>query len=232
LAFNLIGAMVWSRIAAGKSQEAIILELRGVFDVAPERIARDVEALVGILERERLIGPALQGAQRGESVPLASTLDVCVPNTESGGPGSSEVHRAAEEGPDQENSGRLRSMFWSLMGFLTLVYVDVLMRIFGFRRLYCILRDTRPSCSNADLAALPRIRRSTAWAERAYFKRVWCLQRSAALVLLLRRRGFPADVVLGVRTFPFEAHAWAECRGRVINDKPDYISRFLVLDRF
>ena len=65
----------------------------------------------------------------------------------------------------------------------------------------------------------------------AYFKRAWCLQRSAACVYLLRRRGFPANLVLGVRTFPFEAHAWAELRGKVLNDSENFVRRFLVLNR-
>ena len=49
--------------------------------------------------------------------------------------------------------------------------------------------------------------------------------------MLRRDGGIPAELVLGVRTFPFEAHAWVELDGRVLNDDLDHVGRFLVLDR-
>lgn len=50
-----------------------------------------------------------------------------------------------------------------------------------------------------------------------------CLLESLSLWFLLRRRGFPADLVLGARTLlgPLEAHAWVELDGRVLNDTAD-----------
>jgi hypothetical protein len=42
-----------------------------------------------------------------------------------------------------------------------------------------------------------------------------CLTRSLALVYLLRRRGLPAELRIGVRKTgeAFGAHAWVECQG-------------------
>jgi prolyl oligopeptidase len=57
-----------------------------------------------------------------------------------------------------------------------------------------------------------------------YFKRVLCLQRSAATTMLLRKYGYPAEFVIGARIIPFKSHAWVELDGSVINDKP-YISQ-------
>ena len=47
-----------------------------------------------------------------------------------------------------------------------------------------------------------------------------CLLESLALLWLLRRAGVAATLVLGVRTLmgPFEAHAWVEYDGLVLND--------------
>lgn len=56
-----------------------------------------------------------------------------------------------------------------------------------------------------------------------YPRRVLCLQRSAATVLLLRAYGFKAEMVIGVQTLPFSSHAWVEINNVVINDK-SYIS--------
>jgi hypothetical protein len=53
-----------------------------------------------------------------------------------------------------------------------------------------------------------------------YPKRVLCLQRSAATVLLLRRRGIQAQLVIGAQMRPFRSHAWVEVNGAVVNDKP------------
>jgi len=64
-----------------------------------------------------------------------------------------------------------------------------------------------------------------------YFKEVLCLQRSAAAVRLLRKRGITAQFVTGVQQWPFSAHAWVEVAGRVVNDKPHVIAAFGVIDR-
>jgi len=64
-----------------------------------------------------------------------------------------------------------------------------------------------------------------------YFKEVQCLQRSAALVCLLRDLGIPATLILGAQRLPFKAHAWAEADRRVINDGESSIELYAVLDR-
>ena len=58
-------------------------------------------------------------------------------------------------------------------------------------------------------------------AARLYPVRVACLQRAAATVYLLRRRGVPAVLVVGVRQAPFAAHAWVELDGRVVGTDHD-----------
>lgn len=64
-----------------------------------------------------------------------------------------------------------------------------------------------------------------------YFKEVQCLQRSAALVCLLRDLGIPATLVIGAQRLPFRAHAWAEVNGHVINDSVSAVELYAVLDR-
>lgn len=64
-----------------------------------------------------------------------------------------------------------------------------------------------------------------------YWKRVLCLQRSAATVCLLKRCGAPAELVIGAQSMPFKSHAWVELNGRVIQDKPYMPEVYAVLDR-
>lgn len=47
-----------------------------------------------------------------------------------------------------------------------------------------------------------------------------CVPRSLALFRFLRSVGLPVEHCIGVRRFPFQAHAWVEYRGRVIHDNP------------
>jgi Transglutaminase-like superfamily len=47
-----------------------------------------------------------------------------------------------------------------------------------------------------------------------YFKKVLCLQRAAVTTCLLRKAGIPAELVIGVQTLPYCAHAWVEVGGR------------------
>jgi hypothetical protein len=64
-----------------------------------------------------------------------------------------------------------------------------------------------------------------------YWKKVLCLQRSAATARLLRRVGIPATLILGAKQMPFRAHAWVELDGHVVNDKPYVRDIYSVLDR-
>lgn len=56
-----------------------------------------------------------------------------------------------------------------------------------------------------------------------------CLQRSIVLWWLLRRRGVPSEMRFGCRAgdHGLEAHAWVECGGQVIGDRPDICERFV-----
>jgi hypothetical protein len=57
-----------------------------------------------------------------------------------------------------------------------------------------------------------------------------CLRRSLVLWALLARAGEPAELRVGFRRErgAFEAHAWVEHQGRVLNDAPDVRKRYAV----
>jgi Transglutaminase-like superfamily len=70
------------------------------------------------------------------------------------------------------------------------------------------------------------------WACVLYPKQVFCLQRSAATTMLLRRYGIEAEMLVGAQLLPFRSHAWVEVDGTVVNDKPYMREIYQVLDRF
>jgi len=82
-----------------------------------------------------------------------------------------------------------------------------------------LLSSSAELCHAMDLACL------------FYFKRVMCLQRSAATTLLMRRHGWEAEMVIGAQLLPFKSHAWVELKGAIVNDKPYMLDIYRVLER-
>lgn len=58
-----------------------------------------------------------------------------------------------------------------------------------------------------------------------------CLSRSLALFCFLRSTGVPVEHCIGVRRIPFQAHAWVEYEGRVVQDSASHSRQFAVLAR-
>jgi len=118
------------------------------------------------------------------------------------------------------------------MALMALLGTDLLLHILPFSYLHRgVRRFSVGSPPLEKLRTLRRVCRAVEWAVSAYFKPVQCLQRSAVSTCLLRIGGIPAELVFGVRTFPFEAHAWTEFEGQIIGDSPANVRRYLVLDR-
>jgi hypothetical protein len=120
---------------------------------------------------------------------------------------------------------------FTLESWVLLAYCDWLMHSRGFEALHTTVRNqpvaapdsTRVSdavlCHAMDLACV------------FYFKRVLCLQRSAATAMQLRRHGWAATMIIGAQLRPFQSHAWVEIQTRVVNDKPYIAEMFQVLER-
>lgn len=53
-----------------------------------------------------------------------------------------------------------------------------------------------------------------------------CLVRSLAMFNVLRRSGFAAEFIIGVRSDPFSAHAWVQREGVVLNDTIEQITNY------
>lgn len=102
----------------------------------------------------------------------------------------------------------------------------------GFNEVLLLVRrePTRTDPSGEPLPA-EFLCRAIDYACVLYFKPVLCLQRSAATVVLLRRHGWPAEMVLGAQMLPFRSHAWCEIAGAVVNDKPYMQEIYRVLER-
>ncbi len=125
----------------------------------------------------------------------------------------------------------LREAGSTALALAGLVLVDLLVRFRGFRGLYQWLRSWPVRGTLQDAARALEICSAVDRAAGLYFKRAWCLQRSATATALLRQAGFPAELVIGVQKMPFSAHAWVELGGQVANDLPGVRGLYEVIDR-
>jgi hypothetical protein len=86
----------------------------------------------------------------------------------------------------------------------------------------------RPNAAPAqvDRAQLRQTMYVVAMAAAFVPARLQCLERSIVLYYTLKRQGMPVTLRLGVRAYPFGAHAWVELAGRPVNDVPDRLKDF------
>ena len=115
--------------------------------------------------------------------------------------------------------------------WLLLFYFDCIVHLSDFKRLHRIVRERNVDPASKTEETCEQLCHAVDWACVFYFRRVLCLQRSAATAVLLRRHGWRAQMVLGVQLLPFLSHAWVEVEGRVVNDKPYMSEIFQVLER-
>ena len=238
LSFNPVGALIWSHLETGATGDEIVERVRAAFpDAEGGQIGADVADMLGHLRTQGLIVPKATKVP-GAAVPGAAAStgsELAAPSFADSGCTHSSRTTAKDRNTEDSapGSGRGAGLARTLRAWLYLIYIDFSMQLRRYRRFYDIVDTKAPrgAARKADEEAVALTCRAVDAAAGLYVKRAWCLQRSAACVCLLRSQGLPAELVLGVRTFPFEAHAWVELEGRILNDKLDYVGRFLVLDR-
>lgn len=88
--------------------------------------------------------------------------------------------------------------------------------------------DAAGDVSSAQLARALRLQRVVQIASAHGLSEGTCLSRSLTLLDLLEREHLPGVLRIGVRApgAALEAHAWVECGGIVLNDRPDVDTRF------
>lgn len=133
---------------------------------------------------------------------------------------------------DIEGARNVGERIGTLFAWIGLLTIDLLLRIAGFSRFYKAMRACptlgKPP-GNPETAR--RICTAVDRAATYYYKRAWCLQRSATTVCLLRARGLAAELVIGARKMPFTAHAWVELDGEILNNSAIVKDRYTVLER-
>ena len=115
----------------------------------------------------------------------------------------------------------------TLQTLVVFAVLDVGFRMFGFPRVFLFVnrwggRSVEPAPLSIQRRRLRRTLEAVRTASRYYHRRgLDCLPRSLAIYVLLRRQGVPATLRIGVKRFPFAAHAWVECLGEILDDSID-----------
>jgi Transglutaminase-like superfamily len=115
--------------------------------------------------------------------------------------------------------------YWKLISF------ERCLKRHNFAALYKRVHDHPVSRQPSARESVTRVCSAVDTACIWYWKPTLCLQRSAATTCLLREHGIEAQLVIASQSIPFQAHAWVEVEGKVVNDKPDVQKTFVVLER-
>jgi hypothetical protein len=111
--------------------------------------------------------------------------------------------------------------------FLGLLIFDLTLRFRGFSALIARV-ESWPTAEPRvhDNETCQRVRATVDRAQMYYPKKAMCLQHSAVVTCLLRRRGVPAEMVLAAQEFPPKAHAWVEVLNEVVNDSAEIKGKY------
>ena len=121
----------------------------------------------------------------------------------------------------------MKSLSDSRLGFtvqalFVFVLLDTGLGVLGFPRMYRFVRRWSVAMSVAPRPphqVVERTLEAVQTATRYYWRRrLDCLPRAMATYLLLRWQGLPATLCIGVKRYPFAAHAWVECFGEVLGE--------------
>lgn len=111
-----------------------------------------------------------------------------------------------------------------------LVWVDIALRTRGFRAVRRLLAR-RPAVIAGRTIGVDEVCEAVNFACGLSLAPPLCLRRSILTALMLRRKGVPASLVLGITPLGGRGHAWVEVDGRIVNDRFFTASDYFVIDR-
>lgn len=233
---NGVGALTWiilEDVNQGLGLEEIVCALEQQFDainaegellyeVPHEQLRTDTDNFLKKMVSMRLLDVSCDSRERE-----FYSISADVTGTTSAPP-SAHIDSPSNDAAEDPSISR-RETFTAFVGLLA---VDLLLKFGGFQRLIRKVEHW-PTASprNSDPDTCRRVRGMVDRAQMYYPKKAMCLQHSAVVTCLLRRRGVPAEMVLAAQDFPPKAHAWAEVAGEVVSDSPAVKTKYRELRR-
>ena len=192
---------MWRMALAGVDRQVCVASLIGQFAAEPAQVAADLDSFLSEAQAAGLL------TQEADPAPEASA------------------------GPQRwPQSCLVAGAWWSLLRTKRLLLAK------GFAHVYARLGAyAKPRIDASDVPArLARAERAFSLAENFFVMGSApkdCLPRSLSLYRFLLLAGVPANHVIGVWRFPFQAHAWVECDGKPLFDLPDHTGCYTELAR-
>jgi transglutaminase superfamily protein/coenzyme PQQ synthesis protein D (PqqD) len=235
---NGVGALTWMILEenrAGLNLEDVVGELSDQFDainaegqlryeVSGEQLKSDTEQFLNKLTRMNLLckeadsrGQEFYRITEGVSGTTSSTVAT---TTVAKGAGENISSTSIETRQRVSTTNDIRPFRReTFSAFIGLLAFDLLLKFRGFQSLIRRVEHwptAEPRTTNSETCR--HVRSMVDRAQMYYPKKAMCLQHSAVVTCLLRRRGVPAEMVLAAQEFPPKAHAWVEVDGVVVND--------------
>ena len=107
---------------------------------------------------------------------------------------------------------------------IVLIKVNFHIKFRGFYRTIQLIKKSRKSKLNYIIPQEENLKELAEIVNKAcliYPTRTKCLEWAMTYVLLALKRQWRCNLEIGVQNYPFLAHAWVECDGKVILDSPD-----------
>ncbi len=117
--------------------------------------------------------------------------------------------------------------------FLTLVRIHFYINFIGLNSIIKIIRK-QATKNHLFLPSSQELDNLASIVDRScliYPKRTKCLERAITFVMLALKKGWKCNLEIGVQNYPFYAHAWVECNGKVICDEADLRDKLAIILR-
>ena len=237
---NGVGALTWMILedtpagltlaeivhALEQQFEAINAEGELRFDVPAEQLHADTFRFLTNLVTMSLV--QVSRDSRGQEL-YSVKNDVSGTTSDTITPPIAHEYHPAPDGGEQDLKISKRETFGAFLGLLAF---DLLLKLAGFQSLIKKVENwpvAEPRRIDREICR--RVRYMVDRAQMYYPKKAMCLQHSAVVTCLLRRRGVPAEMVLAAQEFPPKAHAWTEVRNEVVSDSAVVKTRYRELRR-
>lgn len=111
-----------------------------------------------------------------------------------------------------------------LKTFVTLCKINFTLKIRGFYATIQLIRKHRRKKVGYILPSEEDLKDMANIVNKAcllYPTRTKCLEWAMTYVLMALKQGWRCNLEIGVQNYPFMAHAWVECDGKVVMDAQD-----------
>ena len=111
-----------------------------------------------------------------------------------------------------------------IIALLRLIQINSYIKFFGFHKAIQLIKRARKKNVDYIIPRDEELKHLTSVVNKAcliYPSRTKCLEWAITYVLLALKKGWKCNLEIGVQNYPFMAHAWVECNGKVVMDSQD-----------